>query len=91
MLAMTVLPCMSTPGAPPRITSMRATELDGMRFSTSSRRSFLVAGRSPSISTLGAEPPKPRTASPGSIVKPGSSFTMSSAVGGCLSAKKLGG
>ncbi len=88
MLAITVLPCMSMPGAPPRITSMRSTWPAGMRLMISSRGSPLEAGRAPSISTLPAAPPKPRTLSPLSKLNPGSRFTMSSAVVGLLAAKQ---
>ena len=90
-LAMTVRPCMSIPGAPPRITSMRRTEETGIRLRISSRESFFDTGGSPSMSTFPPEPESPRTAAPLSKAKPGSLWTISRAVEGPTSAKKDGG
>ena len=56
----------------------------------SSKGSPLVTGRAPSISTLPAAPPKPRTLEPVSRENPGSRLTMSSAVVGALAAKQAG-
>jgi hypothetical protein len=80
MLAVTVRPCMSMPGAPPRIRSMRSTVGAAIRRSMSSSDSFLLVGRSPLISTLPAVPAKPRALSPCSSEKPGKRVIMSSAV-----------
>ena len=58
--ATTVWPCMSMPGAPPRIRSMRSTLPAGMRVRTDCRESVFEVGRSPLIRTLPAVPAKPR-------------------------------
>ncbi len=89
--ATSTLPCMSIPGAPPRIRSILATWLAGMRRRTLSRSSFLLVGSSPSISTSPAAPSKPRTLEPSSKTKPGSRSIMSRAVLGWAAAKKLAG
>ncbi len=90
-LAITVLPCMSMPGALPRITSMRRIDEAGMRCRMSWRGSSLAAGRTPSISTLPAAPPKPRTCPPPSKMKPGNKVTMSMALLGDAAAKNDAG
>ena len=82
---------MSTPGAPPRISSMRSTWSAGMRWSRPDRLSSLEAGREPSNSTLPTAPEKPRTELFWLIEKPGMRVTMSSALAGRASAKKAGG
>ena len=63
-LAMTVRPCMSIPGAEPRISSIRSTSLAEIRLRTESVLSDLEATRCPSISTFEAAPANPRTLSP---------------------------
>ncbi len=90
-LASTVRPCMSMPGAPPRIRSMRSTWEAGMRCRIEPRSSCLAVGRSPSISTLPAAPAKPRTCGPGSKAKPGRRLIMSSAVVGRIAVKNAAG
>nr|WP_295107198.1 hypothetical protein [uncultured Caulobacter sp.] len=89
-MAITVRPCMSMPGAPPRIRSMRSTVEAAIRRSISCNDSFLVVGRSPLIRTLPAAPAKPRTLSPCSRLKPGRRVIMSSAVLGWAAAKNSG-
>jgi len=89
-LASTVRPCMSMPGAPPRITSIRATWRAGIRLRAEPRSSCLEAGRSPSISTFPAASAKPRTWAPESNEKPGRRRIMSKAVVGRVEVKKSG-
>jgi len=65
----------------PEISSTLITEFAGIRFNCS-EISTLDDGRSPFTSTLPAVAPKPRSASPSSMSKPGTRFTMSAAVTG---------
>ena len=89
-LAMIVRPCMSMPGAPPRITSMRTTWPAGIRLRADARSSCFDVGRSPSISTLPAAPANPRTCAPELNEKPGRRRIMSKAVVGRAALKKTG-
>ena len=87
-LATTGLRCMSIPGAPPRITSMRTTWSAGIRASTSLNESLLDEGRRPSISTLPAAPESPRTLPPPSKANPGMRSIIALASPGREAAKK---
>ena len=80
-LATTLRPCMSMPGAPPRITSMRSTWLAGRRCRMDWRSSLLLEGREPSIRALPASL-NPREPPPVDRLKPGVRLIMSAAVPG---------
>jgi hypothetical protein len=87
-LATTGKPCMSMPGAPPRMISIRSTLLTGMRRKISSRLTDRVEATALSIRTLPALPVKPRVPLPPLKLKPGRRPTMSRALAGLESRKK---